>query len=41
LPVDDLLLVSSGYSGVGMKGGNAFLVFQLDEESDDELMEEQ
>jgi polyvinyl alcohol dehydrogenase (cytochrome) len=31
LLVDDLLLVSSGYSGVGMKSGNAFLVFQLAE----------
>ena len=27
LLVDDLLLVSSGYSGVGMKSGNAFLFF--------------
>ena len=41
LPVDDLLLVSSGYSGVGMKGGNAFLVFQLDDQTDAKLMEEQ
>ena len=29
LLVDDLLLVSSGYAGVSMQGGNAFLVFQL------------
>ena len=41
LPVDDLLLVSSGYSGVGMKGGNAFLVFQLDDQTDAKLMEAQ
>ena len=34
LLVDDLLLVSSGYSGVGMKSGNAFLVFQLAEPAD-------
>lgn len=29
LIVDDLLIVSSGYGGVGMQGGNALLVFQL------------
>jgi polyvinyl alcohol dehydrogenase (cytochrome) len=34
LLVDDLLLVSSGYSGVGMKSGNAFLVFQLTKPAD-------
>ena len=34
LLVDDLLLVSSGYAGVGMDGGNAFLVFQLAEPID-------
>lgn len=34
LLVDDLLLVSSGYAGVGMDGGNAFLVFQLAESID-------
>jgi polyvinyl alcohol dehydrogenase (cytochrome) len=33
LLVDDLLLVSSGYSGVSMQGGNAFLVFQLAEQT--------
>lgn len=37
LLVDDLMLVSSGYSGVGMQGGNAFLVFQLAAEHADSM----
>jgi polyvinyl alcohol dehydrogenase (cytochrome) len=30
---DDLLIISSGYGSFGQKGGNALLVFQLEEES--------
>ncbi|GIR64005.1 MAG: hypothetical protein CM15mP68_6710 [Pseudomonadota bacterium] len=37
LLVDDLLLVSSGYAGVSMQGGNAFLVFQLNDEAADSV----
>jgi len=36
LIVDDLLLVSSGYGSFFQDGGNAFMVFQLDDDANGE-----